>query len=775
MRRMRSLHGFGLAVAVVSLLSVPALAAEKSPIGQTVQDFALQDYRGQTHSLSDFDDYELVVVAFLGTECPLAKLYGPRLQELADEYAQRGVAFIAIDPNRQDSITELAHYARVHRIEFPLLKDTGNLVADQFGAERTPEVFLLDRERKIRYRGRIDDQYGIGSSTGYARTEIRRRHLAVAIDELLANKPVSVEVTEAHGCIIGRVRPADENSDVTYGNQISRLLQKHCVECHREGQIAPFALTEYEEVAGWAEMMAEVVRQQRMPPWHADPSYGTFANDRSMTSEEKELLYEWVANGAPAGDLSNVPEPIEYEEGWQLGEPEEIYYLDDEPFTVPATGVVEYQYFIVDPGWTEDRWIKTSECLIDNRQVVHHIFVFAVPPDANMPMWEGAREQSDGASGGGFGTELIAGAAPGTPPMGYHNSSMAHFVKAGTKLLFQMHYTPIGHEVKDRTCVGFRFADPADVKHNVKMNLAINVTFNIPPGASDHPVESSRKFDRDTLILTMAPHMHLRGKSFRYDLEYPDGSVETLLDVPQYDFNWQNIYKLAEPKFAPAGSTLRCYATFDNSEDNLANPDPTAEVRWGDQTWEEMMIGWFSDTTDIEPEQRPEGYSRTERFLDSISEKPPRISKLLLRSAGDAHESDVAMERFEMRLVKLLPQLDRVCISTVEDGQVKFLKVTQPAVLDYALGTTERTYKASESAIAAASDSGEVVVFNDLTAAEYKDLAAMQAKMAASVHVPTTVDGKTLVFSFWSRDKNAFPQAAVDLLKQIVEQAHEDG
>ncbi len=777
MRLARLTTWLGTIALCVFVLSQTTFAAEKkqdATIGRVISDFTLQDYRGKSYSLADYDDYEIVVVAFLGTECPLARLYGPRLQELADEFADRGVAFLGIDSNRQDSITELAHYARVHDVRFPLLKDVGNVVADQFGARRTPEVFVLDRQRKIRYRGRVDDQFGLGTTVGYAKTEIRRRHLVEAIEELLAGKPVSVPFTEAPGCIIGRVRPTNESGTVTYGNQISRILQKHCVECHRPGQIAPFALTNYEDVVGWAEMIEEVVRQQRMPPWHADPHYGTFSNDRSMSSEEKELIYQWVADGAPAGDLSQVPEPIEYPEGWQLTEPEEVYCIDDEPFTVPATGVVEYQYFIVDPGWKEDRWIRTSECLIDNRQVVHHVFVFAVPPEANIPSWDGPRPESDGISGGGNGSYLIGGAAPGTPPTAPSKPGMATFVKAGTRLLFQMHYTPIGRDVKDRTCVGFTFADPSEVTQNVRVNMAINLTFRIPPGASDYPVEAFRKFDRDTLIVTMAPHMHLRGKSFRYDLEYPDGSVETILNIPHYDFNWQNIYYLAKPKFAPAGTRLHCYATFDNSEDNLANPDPTAEVRWGEQTWEEMMIGWFMATTDIEPEDRPPGYSRKQHFLTTIEQKPPRISKLLVRAARAAHHSPLAMQRFSRRISKMMPQVDRVCISTVDDGQLRFLQVEQSPVLHYWLGRTERHFDADTAALAKliASAEREPTVYPDLSQQTAPDLKTMASKMASSVHVPANVDGKTVLFSFWSRDADAFPPEAVELLQQIVEKAH---
>ena len=248
-------------LAVVLIGSLSAAEKQGSPVGRKVADFTLKDFRGKQHSLSDFKQKTLVV-AFLGTECPLAKLYAPRLALLAKEMGSKEVGFIGINSNVQDSITEIAASARIHKIEFPILKDLENKVADQMGAVRTPEVFVLDADRKIQYWGRIDDQFGIG----YIKDEITRHDLKEAIKEVAAGKKVSVAVTKAPGCHIGRIKTVNKNSKVTYSNQISRLLQKRCVECHREGEVAPFALTEYKEVKGWTEMIAEVVEQGRMPP-----------------------------------------------------------------------------------------------------------------------------------------------------------------------------------------------------------------------------------------------------------------------------------------------------------------------------------------------------------------------------------------------------------------------------------------------------------------------------------------------------------------------------
>jgi peroxiredoxin len=559
-------------------LSYAQKSGSETRIGQEVDGFTLKDYRGKSVSLADFGDQKAVVLVFLGTECPLAKLYGPRLAQLAKEYESRGVAFIGVNSNTQDSITEIAAHARIHKIKFPILKDLGNKVADQLGAERTPEVFVLDDKRVVRYWGRIDDQYGVG----YIRDEPKRKDLQIALDELLAGKPVSKPEIQSVGCHIGRVQTPNKDSDVTYSNQISRLLQKRCVECHREGEIAPFSLTDFDEVVGWAEMIEEVVKDQRMPPWHADPKHGNFKNDRHLLDDEKQLIYDWVANGAPEGDPSKLPPPKEYVSGWQLPKyPDRILNINEKPFKVRAEGEVRYQRFRVDPGFKEDMWIKAAQILPGNRAVVHHILAFAVPKIGN------------GRPGEGAARGYLVGYVPGLRAEPYPDG-MAKRIPANSQLVFQVHYTPIGTEQFDQSKIGFVFADEKDVKYEVTTTSAVQARLRIPPRNDNYRVEATNwKALPESKLLSFMPHMHLRGKSFSYEARYPDGSKEMLLDVPAYDFNWQTAYRLAEPKELPAGTRIHCVAHFDNSKDNLNNPNPNKEVRWGDQTWEEMMIGYF--------------------------------------------------------------------------------------------------------------------------------------------------------------------------------------
>ena len=566
----------------------PEAPAKPDQIGRKVEDFKLGDFRGTEHSLSDFAKSKAVVIAVLGTECPLAKTYGPRLAELAAAYQDKGVTFLGIDANRQDSLAEMAAFARDSGIAFPLLKDTGNVVADKLGAERTPEVFVLDKNHKIRYRGRIDDRSGVG----YIRDKVEENYLGDAIDAVLAGKKVKTPKVEPVGCLIGRVHQPNEKSEVTYSKQIARIFADNCVECHRAGEIGPFAMSEYSEVAGWADMIGEVVKEQRMPPWHADPKHGHFRNDRSLTKEERDLILAWVEAGAPEGNPADLPEPKQYVQGWTLPtEPELVLTVQDEAYTVPADGVVNYQYFVVDPHFTEDKWVKATQIIPGSAPVVHHVLCFVRPP--------GKGEQPFDENGLGFLAAYVPGYRATPFPDG-----MAKFVPAGSKLIFQMHYTPVGKEMHDQSKIGFVFAKPEELTHMVQTVSTGNRGLNIPPNAEDYRRESlMAPYKHDLMVLSYAPHMHVRGKSFSYEAVYPDGKKEMLLDVPHYDFNWQTSYEYAEPKVLPPGTRVHCVAHWDNSENNLANPDPSARVHWGDQTFEEMMIGFFDVAVPIDREK----------------------------------------------------------------------------------------------------------------------------------------------------------------------------
>lgn len=567
-----------LVLTLFAAAATPVAAADgPNPAVSSSYDFTLSDTRGQDIALADFADRSAVVICFVGNECPLAKLYTPRLVELAARYADRDVAFLAVNSNRQDSLAEMAEFARQYDLTFPLLKDSGNHVADLFAAQRTPEVVVLGPQREIRYRGRIDDQYDVGIQ----REAPTVHHLADALDAVLAGRDIEQPATTPVGCIIGRVREPDPDSSITWSNQIVRIVQQHCQNCHREGEVAPFALDTYEAAVGWAEMIGEVVAEGRMPPWHADPHVGSFANDPRLSDEERRQIADWVAAGAPEGDPADLPPPREFLDGWQIPEPDLVIHIADEPYVVPAEGPVEYQWFFVDPGFEQDMWVQAAEGRPDAREVVHHLTVYYKSPDVPWDLKHNDRIKLLGGFNPGGGTWVV--------PEG-----MAVRIPAGSHIAFEMHYTPNGVEHRDRSSFGLRFADPAQVKQEAICVMASNIDFTIPPYADDFLVESSYTLPADVLLLVMRPHMHLRGKSFRYDAIFPDGRRETLLNVPHYDFNWQHNYILSEPKPLPAGTEIHCSATFDNSAGNPANPDPSASVQWGDQTWDEMMIGMFA-------------------------------------------------------------------------------------------------------------------------------------------------------------------------------------
>ncbi len=569
-----------LLVAGLLPVSLP-LRAEEAPtaqLGKVVADFALTDTAGKTWSLANHKDCKAVVVVFLGTECPINNAYLPRLNELAKEYAARGVTLVGINANSQDTAQRIADHAKKHALIFPVLRDADHAVADRFSARRTPEAFVLDGARRIRYQGRIDDQFGIG----YTRPRPTRSDLVEALNEVLAGKAVTRASTPVAGCLISRGVKARAAGAVTYTRQVARILQKNCQSCHRPGQIGPMALLSYDDAAAWSETIREVLQDGRMPPWRADPRYGKFANDRSISKEDRATLLAWIEQGCPKGDDKDLPPPRQFPEGWRIGKPDVVFSMESES-TVPAkapTRGLPYRYFMVATNFPEDRWIQAAEARPGNRSVVHHIIVYVMKPGKRP-------EHREDRIGNGF----LVGYAPGDEPAVYP-AGMAKKLPKGGWLVFQMHYTPNGAERKDRSSVGLIFAKEPP-KLEVRTRAIMNPGFTIPAGEANHKVVSRTTFRDDAILLSFLPHMHLRGKSFEYKLITPDDREEILMAVPRYDFSWQATYRLQTPRRLPKGSRIECTAYFDNSPGNPNNPDPTKDVRWGDQTWQEMMIGFI--------------------------------------------------------------------------------------------------------------------------------------------------------------------------------------
>ncbi len=378
-------------------------------------------------------------------------------------------------------------------------------------------------------------------------------------------------------------------SQVTFTKDVAPIFYQRCAACHRPGEIAPMSLMSYKEARPWAKSIREKVTTREMPPWHADPAYGHFKNDRRLSPKEIETIVAWIDGGAKEGDAKDLPPLPHFTEGWQIGKPDVVLTMPHE-FHVPATGVIDYQYMTIPTNFTEDRWVQAIEIRPGNRAVVHHVIAFLLGPDGQ------AGAGRKGGLGNGSGMESLGGTAPGEQPAIFPEG-VARLVKAGSQIVLQMHYTPNGTAQTDRTSVGLIFSKQPPQKP-MAGGAALNPLFLIPPGAESHEVHSSYTFREDVHIMTLMPHMHLRGKDFQYRLVYPDGTSKIILSVPRYDFNWQTRYELAEPIAAPQGSRLECVAHFDNSARNKSNPDPTKTVHWGQQTWDEMMIGFVGFTRD---------------------------------------------------------------------------------------------------------------------------------------------------------------------------------
>lgn len=365
---------------------------------------------------------------------------------------------------------------------------------------------------------------------------------------------------------------------VTFTRDVAPILYKSCAECHRPTGIAPMSLMNYKDVRPWAKSVRERVVDRSMPPWFADANHGEFANNPSLSQAEIDTIAAWVDAGAPKGDDKDLPPAPKFVEGWTIGTPDVVFSMKEE-YSVPAEGVVPYLYFTIPTNFTEDKWVQAVEIKPGDRRVVHHVI-------ASLTDGSGSGAARQARSGG------LGGITPNKTGIVYPPGT-ARVVRAGSNIVLQMHYTTMGEPTKDRTSVGLIFAKEPP-KRLLGGGNALNARFVIPPGASNHEVRASKTFQEDTYLAAMMPHMHVRGKDFTYTVVYPDGKSDVILHVPNYNFNWQITYELKKPLFLPKGTRLDCVAHFDNSTGNKYNPDPTKEVRWGDQTWEEMMIGWYT-------------------------------------------------------------------------------------------------------------------------------------------------------------------------------------
>lgn len=556
------------------LVSVFALALGLP--AQAVEDLSFLDVRAQRRRLSDLGPADAVVLFFVSRDCPMVGRVLPKVGRLAEEYGPRGVRFLGVAVGRGDTVRDLGRLAIEYAQPYAFGLDEDGRFLRALGVERTTTAVVLDAERRVRYRGRVDDQVRYAHvKAGPAREDLR-----LALEAVLAGGEVEVPETPVEGCKVASPVAPPPAGGATFHRDIEPLIQRHCVDCHRAGGAAPFPLQTWTDVVDHAEMIGEVVRRQIMPPWHASDGYGDFRNRRGLTADERARFDDWLRSGMVRGDPADAPAPRAFAPGpWRIGEPDLVLEL---PGTVylPADGVVPYRYLVLPHVFSEDTWVEAVEILPRNPRVLHH---------ANVAFFE----PSKGFSHDGF----ITGFVPGGDPLELDPGTAMRIPK-GSVLGVQAHYVTTGRKESDKLRVGLRFPR-RPVSKRAEALVVGNTRFAIPPGAPAHRVVATRTVRHDSTVIGYFAHMHLRGRDMTFVAHRPGAEPDTLLMITNYDFEWQTSYRCHEGAVRlPAGTRLEVVAHFDNSPLNPFNPDPTATVRFGEQTFEEMMYGFVFVTRD---------------------------------------------------------------------------------------------------------------------------------------------------------------------------------
>lgn len=554
-------------------------------IGSKIENLSFKDIDGTEHQLNTWKDQAAIVVAWTSTSCPISKKYVPTLVELV-KASPENVTWVLVNPIATDKKTEMQEVVQQFSKRIVYVHDETSSLSNHFKALTTTDCFILKGDQTVVYHGAIDDQYGFG----YSIDQPQHRYLADALKEVLGGKVPYIAATTAPGCTLEKPSSQSTEATVTYHNRISRIMQRHCVECHRDGGVGPFKLDTYDDVVAHAGMIAQVVAEETMPPWYAAKPEATttgtkhtsiWSNDRSLGNSEKADLLRWLDGEKTAGKaedgISVQPRNVE----WAIGQPDQVFEFA-EPVSIKATGTMPYQNVIVETNLAEDKWVQAIEIRPSNPAVVHHVLVFA--------LGDGDPENGTGDDAtderGGYWAIYV----PGNNYVQYRPGFARHLQK-GARLRFQMHYTPNGKATTDQTKIGLVYAKEPP-QHEVKVIGIVDPRLRIPPGAPNHRAEATLTVPAEAKILGYLPHMHLRGKAARYELTRADGSVSTLLDVPRYDFNWQLLYSYYDPLDVQPGDKIKYIAWYDNSPNNPANPDPTKTVRWGAQTEDEMHLGY---------------------------------------------------------------------------------------------------------------------------------------------------------------------------------------
>jgi hypothetical protein len=530
--------------------SVAGAALALNP-GDTVDNFRLIDHEDNAQELYYRSDMKAVVLLTHMNGCDGVKFAAATLEGLRSKYPN--VEFLMLNSNLTDTRETIRADAKNLALKAPIMIDDTQLVGESLGVKANGEAFVIASQAgfKVAYRG---------AASG----------VADALDALIDGKPVAQATTAVAGCAVSfpELAKRSAHAQISYEKTIAPLLEEKCVACHREGGIGPWAMTSYEMIKGFAPMIREVVRTKRMPPWHVDPHYGVWKNDRGLTAEEAKTLVHWIEAGAPRGTGSDpLKEQKKTWPQWALGEPDLV--IETPPFKTPATGVIPYQNVTVKNPLNEDRWIRAIDYLPGQRAVLHHVIATV--------------------GGERFGATALYNYVPGAEPLQMPEGN-GILLKANSTFHFQMHYTTNGQELTDVTKFGLYFMDEPP-KHMFQSMILAQPRLKIPANTKHHPEQAINTFKKDAVIYSLHPHAHFRGKAAKFVAQYPDGREELLINIPMYDFNWQGTYDLAEPLQVPAGTKIIYTQVFDNSAQNKANPDPNKVVTWGEQTWEEMVFG----------------------------------------------------------------------------------------------------------------------------------------------------------------------------------------
>lgn len=552
-------------------------------VNDHVENFRLFDHQGGSHELYYHTDAKAIAILVQGNGCPIVRNAMPRFKELRDQFAAQGVQFFLLNSNLQDNRASIAAEAEKYAYDIPILVDDTQIIGESLGLVRTGEVFVVDPQTwKVVYQGAIDDRLTYENQKQTASAH----YLRDALQNITNGDAVAVASTEPLGCLINfpEQTARARHADISYSEDVAPILMENCVSCHRQGGLGPWAMTDYNMVRGFSLMIREVLRTKRMPPWHADPTVGHWSNDRSLTDEEVRTLVHWIEAGATRGegeDLLATTDRTYYKWDTQatLGQPDVI--IDIPATEVPATGTVDYQYHHVENPIGKDVWVKAAEVLPGDRAVLHH----TITTFGNV-ISQGKHKGRFDHKGG------LRGYAPGITNQAFPENTGV-LLPADTTLEFQMHYTTAGRATVDESKMGLWFHD-SPPKHEIVTMFVLNTRIKIPAHANNHKETVTQVIPKDALLYNLMPHAHFRGKSAEFRAIYPDGSEAVLLSVPNYDFNWQTTYELTEPLFIPAGTKLVQANWWDNSAQNKANPDPSIDVTWGEQSWEEMLFGALS-------------------------------------------------------------------------------------------------------------------------------------------------------------------------------------